>query len=66
MSKVSKPASHQLSQKQWAAVGSAVVAGTVAAGPIGAAGAAIGMAAGCAAANYLGYDETSQSSGGGS
>lgn len=66
MSKVSKSNSQYLSQKQWAAVATAGVAGTVAAGPIGAAGAAIGMAAGCAAANFFGWEDSSQSSNGGS
>lgn len=61
MSKASKQASHQLSQKQWGAVATAGIAGTAVAGPIGAAGAAIGMAAGCAAANFFGYDENGQS-----
>ena len=66
MSKVSKSNSQYLSQTQWAAVATAGVAGTVAAGPIGAAGAAIGMAAGCAAANLLGWEDSSQASNGGS
>ncbi len=55
MSKESKPANHQLSQKQWAAIATAGVAGTVAAGPIGAAG-----------ANFFGWEEGSQSSSSGS
>ena len=66
MSNVSKPSSYQLSQKQQYAVVTAGTAGLIAAGPIGAAGAAIGMAAGCAAANFLGWEDSSQSSSGGS
>lgn len=62
MSKVSKQASHQLSQQQWSAVATAGIAGTAAAGPIGAACAVIGMAAGCVASNFFGYDESGQSS----
>ena len=66
MNKVSRSNSYYLFEKQWAAVASAGVAGTVAAGPIGAAGAAIGMAAGCATANFFGHGDDSQSSSSGS
>ncbi len=56
------PDRYPLTPKQWTGVVMAAAAGTAAAGPIGAAGAAIGTAAGCYAANALGWSDQGPSS----
>lgn len=63
MSKMSNTASHHLTPKQWGAVTTAGISGAAVAGPVGAAAAALGMATGCVAANYLGWEDSSSSSG---
>lgn len=56
------PDRNTLTEKQWGGVVMAAAAGTAVAGPIGAAGVAIGTAAACYAANALGWSEQGQSS----
>ena len=51
------PACNRLTKKQWTAVTAVSGAAAIAAGPIAAAGAAIGMLGGCYVSNRMGWSD---------